>query len=332
MLASRFVTPAAEPVAPWPDFLGQSIRHGDRLVHPADGSEFVAVYLPQYATPGDQWRAIYTGEAIPSRLCLQIGEKGRAAVATRAQPQADAAEPAAPSEQQYRVSAGPQTGWSSWFAGDGKQFEASYQVERRATRPRVDPADKPLDLTAMGRKRINAAADALSEVMAFVKLGDDLTPKVSSALSNLRAMQALAPQADAARVVMLPVWWDNFILNVCEIPDRTSPEDEPDAMIATAEELEACALNAMERFVDVVAPQAGAAESVARDAQDGPRYRWLRDLSEPGICAFYLSVGKAFDGVKFTQSTVDEAIDAQIAAQAPGARGEPSGTLGKEAS
>jgi hypothetical protein len=47
---------------------------------------------------------------------------------------------------------------------------------------------------------------------------------------------------------------------------------------------------------------------------DAERYRWLRDLSEPGICAFYLSVGKAFDGVKFKRETVDEAIDAQILA------------------
>jgi hypothetical protein len=52
------------------------------------------------------------------------------------------------------------------------------------------------------------------------------------------------------------------------------------------------------------------------DALDVRRYRWLRDHSEPGICAFYLSVGKAFDGVRFTQKTVDEAIDAQIAALA----------------
>lgn len=52
----------------------------------------------------------------------------------------------------------------------------------------------------------------------------------------------------------------------------------------------------------------------AVDAKDAARYRWLRDKSEPGICAFYLSVGKAFDGVRFTQTTVDEAIDAQIAA------------------
>jgi hypothetical protein len=33
---------------------------------------------------------------------------------------------------------------------------------------------------------------------------------------------------------------------VCEIPDRNSPEGEPEAMIATAEELRNCALNAIE--------------------------------------------------------------------------------------
>lgn len=48
------------------------------------------------------------------------------------------------------------------------------------------------------------------------------------------------------------------------------------------------------------------------DKKDAVRYRWLRDVSEPGICAFYLSVGKAFEGVKFKRETVDEAIDAQI--------------------
>lgn len=45
---------------------------------------------------------------------------------------------------------------------------------------------------------------------------------------------------------------------------------------------------------------------------DAERYRWLRDYSTPAIFAFYLSVGKAFDGVKFARETVDEAIDAQI--------------------
>lgn len=51
------------------------------------------------------------------------------------------------------------------------------------------------------------------------------------------------------------------------------------------------------------------------EQREAARYRWLRDKSEPGICAFYLSVGKAFHEVKFKAQTVDEAIDAQILAQ-----------------
>ncbi|MFO6981551.1 hypothetical protein P3E10_09015, partial [Pseudomonas aeruginosa] len=32
---------------------------------------------------------------------------------------------------QYRVTAGPQTGWSLWHPGKGEEFERSYTVERR---------------------------------------------------------------------------------------------------------------------------------------------------------------------------------------------------------
>ncbi|WP_331693537.1 hypothetical protein [Pandoraea sputorum] len=48
----------------------------------------------------------------------------------------------------------------------------------------------------------------------------------------------------------LPSWWPDFIQNVCELPDRTSPEDEPEAMVATAEELESCALRAIEEAAE----------------------------------------------------------------------------------
>jgi hypothetical protein len=58
------------------------------------------------------------------------------------------------------------------------------------------------------------------------------------------------------------------------------------------------------------------------DTKDALRYRWLRDKSEPGICAFYMSVGQAFKGVKFARETVDDAIDAANAAQIDGSQGE----------
>jgi hypothetical protein len=43
----------------------------------------------------------------------------------------------------------------------------------------------------------------------------------------------------------LPTWWPQFIQNIAELPDRNSPDDEPDAMVATAKELEACYENAI---------------------------------------------------------------------------------------
>jgi hypothetical protein len=50
-------------------------------------------------------------------------------------------------------------------------------------------------------------------------------------------------------------------------------------------------------------------EQYKKDAQ---RYVWLRDNSEPGICAFYLSVGKAFHNIRFTSEQIDDAIDSAI--------------------
>lgn len=69
--------------APWPDAAGNPIYHGDRLRHPADGLEFVAVKLPVGEEPTDMWRAVYVlqGDLVSvSRLCLQIGDKGMATV------------------------------------------------------------------------------------------------------------------------------------------------------------------------------------------------------------------------------------------------------------
>jgi hypothetical protein len=44
----------------------------------------------------------------------------------------------------------------------------------------------------------------------------------------------------------LPSWFDAFLTNVCEIPDRNSPEGEPEAIVATLDELKRCALDAIE--------------------------------------------------------------------------------------
>jgi hypothetical protein len=73
---------ASAAVAPWPDFLGQPIHHGARLLHPFDGSEFVAVRLNGHTDEGDAWRAVYDDGTV-SRLCLQIGDKGQAVLSQK---------------------------------------------------------------------------------------------------------------------------------------------------------------------------------------------------------------------------------------------------------
>jgi len=35
-------------------------------------------------------------------------------------------------------------------------------------------------------------------------------------------------------------WFDAFFQRVCELPDRNSPENEPNAIVATREELRLC--------------------------------------------------------------------------------------------
>ncbi|MBR8344180.1 hypothetical protein [Burkholderia ambifaria] len=64
------------------------------------------------------------------------------------------------------------------------------------------------------------------------------------------AWQARASSPDAAGAegaIELPHWFDAFLTNVCEIPDRNSPEGEPDAVVASRDELRNCAINAIEQ-------------------------------------------------------------------------------------
>lgn len=64
--------------APWPDFAGHDIHEGDTIEHPS-GDRGTVAFLAHEKDPGDQWRVDYgTGDL--SRLCLQIGDKGRAVV------------------------------------------------------------------------------------------------------------------------------------------------------------------------------------------------------------------------------------------------------------
>lgn len=73
------------PKAPWPDYLGQPIHHGDRLIHPT-GQCFTAIRLHGYEHESDAWRAVYDDASPPSRLVLQIGDKGQAVLERTAEP------------------------------------------------------------------------------------------------------------------------------------------------------------------------------------------------------------------------------------------------------
>lgn len=67
--------------APWTDFEGNYIHDGDEIMHPS-GDRGVVCFWPEEQAPSDQWRVFYPDPygSIHSRLCLQVGDKGRAVV------------------------------------------------------------------------------------------------------------------------------------------------------------------------------------------------------------------------------------------------------------
>ena len=67
------------PIAPWKDFLGHEVREGDTITHPSGHCGRV-LFLPEFTDPADQWRVRYDNDDLIARLCLQIGDKGRAVV------------------------------------------------------------------------------------------------------------------------------------------------------------------------------------------------------------------------------------------------------------
>ncbi|MFG9650924.1 hypothetical protein ACEP3U_21735 [Pseudomonas aeruginosa] len=109
--------------------------------HPAHETEIVRVVEHNHAA----WKAWQARAALaqPSPKCVKCGGTGEAdsgGVHPWGEPvlipcdceteQAEAERPEAVAWQ-YRVTAGPQTGWSLWHPGKGEEFERSYTVERR---------------------------------------------------------------------------------------------------------------------------------------------------------------------------------------------------------
>lgn len=68
-------------LAPWPDFKGNPIYEGDLIEHPASDETGVVMYLDRHGLAEvDRWFVDYGDGGRPSRLGLQIGDKGQAVV------------------------------------------------------------------------------------------------------------------------------------------------------------------------------------------------------------------------------------------------------------
>jgi len=95
-----------------------------------------------------------------------------------------------------------------------------------------------------------ATAEKRLDLLQQLASGQADDPRRSHALRALTTAQPNAASGAevASTAPVLPIWWQWFIQNICELPDRNSPEDEPEAMVATPDELENCAIRAMERL------------------------------------------------------------------------------------
>lgn len=63
--------------APWKCFEGNDIVEGCTLIHPS-GEFGKVVFVDNNKAATDQWFVDYGGQTPLARLCLQIGDKGRA--------------------------------------------------------------------------------------------------------------------------------------------------------------------------------------------------------------------------------------------------------------
>lgn len=66
---------------------------------------------------------------------------------------------------QYRVSAGPATGWSLWHDGKGEQYENSYKVERRPLYTHAQPAPVVQPMMFIDGDISSEDADKLAKVI-----------------------------------------------------------------------------------------------------------------------------------------------------------------------
>ncbi|WP_338496314.1 hypothetical protein [Delftia tsuruhatensis] len=128
---------------------------------------------------------------------------------------------------------------------------------------------------------------------------------------------------DMTVVVRRPDIATRIIQRVAELPDRNSPEDWPEAMLVTGNELQ---LIISEEIVPIVEETARLVRELRRlDEEiktlrtDAERYRWLRDFHNGSDGVFsglpYISAGDGNDSAwALTGVTADAGIDAVMAA------------------
>lgn len=78
---------------------------------------------------------------------------------------------------QYRVSAGPATGWSLWHDGKGEEFKNSYQVE---TRPLYAEQPAPVEHT------MRSVMDAAQQARGFPVLTSNQCHALAEALNGVK--------------------------------------------------------------------------------------------------------------------------------------------------
>jgi hypothetical protein len=115
---------------------------------------------------------------------------------------------------------------------------------------RVNGDHAPIVWLTAAKERIRWLSRALENAIAANAAPTAPAQSCGDAEQADAPMTAVAPEIQRNAIALLtapklPDWFDAFLTNVCEIPDRNSPDDEPDAIVATLEELRECALNAI---------------------------------------------------------------------------------------
>ncbi|HFL2768247.1 TPA: LysM peptidoglycan-binding domain-containing protein [Pseudomonas aeruginosa] len=124
------------------------------------------------------------------RDAYQAGQ-ARAALAQPSPAQAEAEQPEVVAWQ-YRVTAGPQTGWSLWHPGKGEEFERSYTVERR---PLMTVAQHERIVGALRADRDSWAEQAEQRLADW----DEMRKERDAALARVAELERQEPVALANR-------------------------------------------------------------------------------------------------------------------------------------